>query len=45
MNLLEEKVNLSGKYPMAVFETGEKLLLPVKPNLKDGNDIIYGLRP
>ena len=45
MNLLEAKVNLSGKYPMALFETGEKLLLPVKPNLKDGNDIIYGLRP
>ena len=45
MNLLEAKVDLSGKYPMALFETGEKLPLPVKANLKDGNDIIYGLRP
>ena len=45
MNLLEAKVDLSGKYPMALFKTGEKLPLPVKANLKDGNDIIYGLRP
>ena len=45
MNLLEAKADLSGKYPMALFETGGKLPLPAKVNLKDGNDIIYGLRP